>query len=90
MTYSTNILNEELCYSKNPKMCDPILVTPLPKMRPIIKLVPRVRGCPIIVNPIVKMGPHPAAAHPHEPLIPGGVGGRAKALYPLDNRTVMW
>ena len=69
-------------------MCDPILVTPLPKMRPHHQI--RSQGCPIIVNPIVKMGPHPAAAHPHEPLIPGGGGGRGKALYPLDNYTVMW
>ena len=46
---------EELSYTKNPKMCDPILVTLL-KMRPII------------VNPVVKMRPHPAA-HPHQPLI---------------------
>ena len=40
---------------KNPKMCDPILVT-LSKMRPII------------ITPVVKMRPHPAA-HPHSPII---------------------
>ena len=43
---------KELSYPKNQKMCDPILVTLL-KMRPHY-----------IVNPVVKMRPHPAA-HPH-------------------------
>ena len=43
---------EELSYPpKNQKMCDPILVT--------------LWKCdPTIVNPVVKMRPHPAA-HPH-------------------------
>ena len=39
---------EELSYPKNQKMCDLIVVTLLP----------------VIVNPIVKMRPHPAA-HSH-------------------------
>ena len=43
---------EELSYPKNPKMCDPIIETLLKKCDPII------------VNPVVKMRPHPAA-HPH-------------------------
>ena len=60
-------------------MCDPILVTPLPKMRPHHQI--RSQGCPIIVNPIVKMGPHPAAAHPHEPLIPGGGEGAKLCIH---------
>ena len=46
---------EELSNPKNPKMCDPILVTLL-KMRPHYS------------QPVVKMRPHPAA-HPHWPLI---------------------
>ena len=57
-TCTTNILvrllnrnYEQLSYPKNPKMCDPILVTLL-KMQPII------------VNPVVKMRRHPVA-HPH-------------------------
>ena len=58
-TYSTNILVrlltrrkcEELSHSKNPKMCDAILETPL-------------KCNSIIVNPDVKMRPHPAE-HPH-------------------------
>ena len=57
--YSTNILvrlltlNVKNCLTpKNPKMCDPILVTLL-KMQ-----------YPNLVNPVMKMRPHPAA-HPH-------------------------
>ena len=62
-TYSTNILVRWLTvnvknffYPKIPKMCDPILV----------KL--HWKCDPIIINPEVKMRPHPAA-HPHWPLI---------------------
>ena len=44
--------NEELSYLKNQKMCDPILVRLYWKFDPII------------VNPVVKMRPHPTA-HPH-------------------------
>ena len=40
---------------KNPKMCDPILVTLL-------------KWDHIMVNPVVKMRPHPTA-HPRYPLI---------------------
>ena len=63
-TYNTNILvrlltinihkYEDLSYRENPKMCDPMLVT-----------LAIYRKCnPIIVKPVVKMRPHPAA-HPH-------------------------
>ena len=45
----------EFSNPRNPKMCDPILVTLL-------------RMQPIIVNPVVKMRPHPAA-HRHLPHI---------------------
>ena len=57
--YGTNILvhlltvNMKNCLiPKNPKMCDLILVTHSSKCDPII------------VNPVVKMRPHPAV-HPH-------------------------
>ena len=46
---------EELSYPKNQRMCDPILVS-------LLKIHS------IIVNPVVKMRPHPAA-HAHQPLI---------------------
>ena len=48
-----NCKYEELSYPKNPKMCDPILVT-------LLKMRPHYQG----VNPVVKMRPH-QAAHPH-------------------------
>ena len=44
---------EELSYPNKPKICDPILVTVL-----------NMRLDPSIVNPVVKMRPHPAV-HPH-------------------------
>ena len=47
---------EELSYPKNPKMCDPILVT-------LFKMLPHYN-----FTPVVKMRPHPAAL-PHKPLI---------------------
>ena len=55
-TYSANILvrllavSEELSYPKNPKMCYSILAVE--------------NATAIIVNPVVKRRPHPAA-HPH-------------------------
>ena len=67
-TYSANIVVRLLIVNvknyltpKNPKMCNPILVTLL-----LLKLC--WKGNPIIVNPVIKMWPYPAA-NPHSPLI---------------------